>query len=271
MVRWGAVLEYLKRLEWGGWRPNFWCSEEYARRAGLTERYTQAGDICGVFDGEQLVLPPLTGGGEFQWPEEFPADLWSDVAGFAPTGGVASFLDWEYIYEPRAFLKMEGGRWMTFRKNARKFPARAGRELSYVELAPEQAPEALTALLVEWLEAKGADAEIHDGDLLLDYVLNGDHRKALFDAAGGLWGVNVWDENYCYVNFRFCVCRGEPFLSEYMRWLFYTDAAILSKHKPVNDGGTLGSERLKFFKDKLNPTRVREVKGWVRSGATKTS
>jgi hypothetical protein len=76
--------------------------------------------------------------------------------------------------------------------------------------------------------------------------------------------VNAWDENWQYINFRFCIIRqGEPFLDEFARWLFYTDGQIQAKNKLVNDGGTLGNPGLEHFKDKLNPVHKRKVYSWL--------
>lgn len=190
--------------------------------------------------------------------------MWSDFVGFSWVGAEPVFLDFEFLYDPQCFGNMVGGDWMVFRKNSRKFPSRLGRELEYRRLGEGEKVEALRELLIGWLEEKGEEAEIHDGDLMLDYALHGENRKALLDSTGRLWGVNVWDENYQYINYRYCLCAKEPFLGEYLRLAFYTDAEILNKGKLVNDGGVLDSDQLKSFKEKLNPVRVREVYGWKR-------
>jgi hypothetical protein len=80
--------------------------------------------------------------------------------------------------------------------------------------------------------------------------------------SGKVLGINIWDLNDTYINYRYCFCSNEPFLSEYMRLLFYTDPEILSTGKLVNDGGCLGNDNLKAFKKKLNPISVREVSSY---------
>jgi len=242
--------------------PNFWCSEEYFINANFQER--ELNGALGVFEFDEglLVFPPLDIDGRLQWPKGFPDRVWSDFAGFSWAGAESEFLDFEFLYDPQRFLNMIGGSWMVFRKNSRKFPARLGQALTYRRLTEGEMEGALTELLIGWLEEKGEEAEIHDGDLMLDFALHGENRKALFDDAGQLWGVNVWDENYQYVNYRYCLCAKEPFLGEYMRLIFYTDEEILTKGKLINDGGALDSEPLRVFKEKLNPIRVREVCGW---------
>ncbi len=82
-------------------------------------------------------------------------------------------------------------------------------------------------------------------------------------------GMNVWDENHLYINYRLCIVDpSERFLDEFMRYLFYTDPLIMEQNKLVNDGGVLGNEGLKRFKDKMNPFSVRPVYSWTRKNKT---
>ena len=74
-----------------------------------------------------------------------------------------------------------------------------------------------------------------------------------------LVGMNVWDENFAFINYRYCIDDGAPFLNEYLRYCFYTHPTILLINKYVNDGGCLDSEGLKKFKMKLNPLAVYKV------------
>jgi len=81
---------------------------------------------------------------------------------------------------------------------------------------------------------------------------------------GKLVAINIWDENYKYINYRYCIVdRKEPFLDEFVRYLFYTDLVILKTGKLVNDGGTVGNQGLEHFKDKLNPIRKRKVHSYI--------
>jgi len=73
-----------------------------------------------------------------------------------------------------------------------------------------------------------------------------------------LVGLNVWDENYAFVNYRLCIDNGEPYLQEFLRYLFYTQD-VLATERWVNDGGSLGREGLERFKLKLNPVAVWKV------------
>ena len=97
--------------------------------------------------------------------------------------------------------------------------------------------------------------------------MEGEHRVVLLNKAGEIVGVNIWDENWMNVNFRYSIVRPEPFLADYMRLLFYTDRRMLARAQNgiyVNDGGVLDRPSLKQYKDKLNPLRVREVRSWSR-------
>ena len=106
---------YLQRLEQLGIDPNFWCSIEYAEKAGLrgSEVMTRNGLAFSVKDLAEGwdVFPPLG-------PSSLDghSKIWSDFPDFPgeALGYTPHFLDYEYIYDPRAFLTMEGGEWMTF-------------------------------------------------------------------------------------------------------------------------------------------------------------
>jgi len=249
--------KYLELLETNDFIPNFWCSEEYFQKAGLEE--IEAGGVLKVFDDDILVLPPLNSKGTFAEPSENM--VWSDLEGcdFSSMGYVSEFLDYEYIYDPGAFSTMEGKRWMVFRKNSRKFSRRVGEELVYTSEGIIEGE--VKQLFLEWLSIQERE-EIHDDKVLEKFLFEGQNRKILRGKSGRIYGLSVWDENYKYVNYRYCVCGKEDFISEYMRLLFYTDPLILNKTKKVNDGGVLDNPRLKFFKDKLNPEQVKERKTW---------
>lgn len=201
-------------------------------------------------NGDLMFPPVLLQGEGFGEADKFWADF--------PEHPGRDFLDYEYIYDSKDFLKMEGGKWAVFRKNSRKFPNRIGEELtySYGRISAKK----IGNLLDSWMDRF---ALIHDGEILIDYIFDGESRKGLIEVESGkLYGLNVWDENFRYINFRYCICQGIPFLSEYLRLLFYQD--MVSKGKLVNDGGSLDNPALKSFKEKMNPCSIREVKGKSR-------
>ena len=257
---------YLDLLEHNGIFPNFWCSEEYFDKAGLeTDEWH---GIVKVFDKnfEGVVFPPMSEREESL--VYFPLErIWSDFESQGPLVGYGfkkAFLDLEFIYDPRNFLDMKGGKWATFRKNSRKFLSRnSEHKFFYVPVRECDEIEAqVKDLLIEWLEGRPESQEIMDDMVMVEYILHGDRRKVLIDSSGKVWGINVWDENYRYINFRYCICKEGLFLSEYMRLLFYTDPDILAKKKFVNDGGCLDNENLKRFKLKMNPIKMRKVSGY---------
>lgn len=255
------VSEFLAVLEKAKIEPNFFASREYIRRAGL--RAIRSDGLLAIIEPgtEWAVLPALDP--KSGQAVSFPGlGIWSDFYGqdFGPDL-VPEFLDYEHIYDPRAFLDLSGSKWSVFRKNVRKWPA-GKQDLDYTPLFPHHRG-LIENVLIEWLESLG-DQEVHDDSVMIDYLLYGDNRWGLFDG-DRLVGINVWDYSWKYINYRYCVCRPEPFLSEYMRYRFYKSFiwdTIIPVWKLVNDGGILDRPALKFFKDRLNPIRVREVKSW---------
>lgn len=254
--------EYLQLLKQFQITPNFWCSEEYFSKARLQER--KDGNwvyICDPAAGI-TVFPPINRNlgtcpirPERAWDRKF----WSDFPEYFPGRFYRpKFLDLEYIYDPKSFLNMEGEQWAVFRKNCRKFPARHP-DCLYVEPGPEH-KQPILDLTKDWL----GDKEPQDFEVMISYLLYGENRRILM-GDGLIYGINVWDENWNRINFRFCICKpGSYYISEYMRFLFYTDLAIIGKEKLVNDGGVLDNPDLNFFKDKLNPVKIRQIFSWIK-------
>ena len=237
---------YLQLLEDNQMIPNFWCSREYFQKAGLEEIDREG--ILYVYDDDVLVFPPISSKGILKDPSEM---VWCDLEGleFTTMGYVSEFLDYEYIYDPKTFLTMEGKSWMVFRKNSRKFPRRVNEELEYVSDISNRRAE---SIFLEWLNIQERK-EIYDDETMIKFIFEGENRRFLRSKKGKIYGLNIWDENFQYINYRYCICGKEDFISEYMRLLFYTDSVILNKGKLVNDGGVLDNPKLRFFKDKLNP------------------
>lgn len=255
-------LETLKALKVA---PNFFCSDEYFEKAGITETIRPDGWIC-LNDENWLVSPPIHPTKGAGWPGDVSHQIWCDFDLFGYNLDAQSeFLDYEYIYDPKRFLRMEGKQWAVFRKNVRKFPKRYPLMLKYIAATPYSFWESLKGLLINWLVNRSSEEVIQDDEVMKKYVLHGNNRKILFDSTGHLLGVNVWDDNYKYINFRFSICEPLDFLNEYMRYLFYTDEEILDSGRLVNDGGALGNPKLEAFKDKLNPIVVKKRYSWRRA------
>ncbi len=249
---------YLKLLERHQIEPNFWCSEEYFEKAGF--ELNNHGSLWIIKDKETVVFPPIHEITGSLWYPFNGMEIWSDFNNYNPFKSNKSFLDYEYIYDPKNFLSMEGGKWQTFRKNCMKWIERRLEDPSTYYYWTYCKGD-IKSVLEEWLKSN-VDRIIEDDEVLLKYVFEGDHRKVLRDRNGKVYAINIWDENYKYINYRYCICRPEPFLSEYARYLFYIDPIILNSGKLVNDGWVLDRPSLKSFKDKLNPVRVREVYSW---------
>lgn len=252
------LTSYLKTLKLNGVNPNFWCSEEYFKKAGWTE--DSSNGFIRVRDNEgALMLPPV---GVFSIGFEYPVEeVWSDFLDYHHPNAVKEFLDFEYIFDSNHFKTMSGGNWSVFRKNCRKWPNRIGAEWSYRPVPRDYPTDALDNLLVSWLGGLNVEEQVHDSDVLISYVRNGENRMGLFTDDGEIHALNIWDSNYKYINHRYCICKAEPFLSEFTRYLFYDD--INSRGGAlVNDGGVLDRLSLKTFKDHMNPISIRKVHSW---------
>jgi len=160
------------------------------------------------------------------------------------------FLDYEYLYNPAHFLDLSGGIWNVYRKNIRKWP----KEHEKWEYSDRKDNSQIVDLISAWVEEKMES--IQDVKLIYDFILRnepGVFIKYLYDGKE-LVGINAWDENWVFINFRFCITKpNSDFLQEFIRYQFYTDPQIYRKGKLVNDGGSLNTPGLEKFKDKLNP------------------
>lgn len=255
---------YLTAAERNNLSPNFWMSEEYLTCGGFVE-VEENGWIWVMEPGqlEQAFLPPiaLDPGKGMGLPPRM--SVWASPVNFAPVLAetyAREFLDWEYVFHPADFLHMEGGAWAVFRKNSRKWERnRTG--VRYGPL-PTSMGLSVASVLRDWFDA--ADREVQDADAMIKFVLEGEHREGVWDN-GGLKAVNVWDVNYAGVNFRYSVCRSEPWLPEYARLRFYL-ARYTEGVTFVNDGGSMDNPQLEAFKDKMNPAHKRPVYSWTPLG-----
>jgi len=232
--------EYINLLEKYNITPNWWCSVEYFEKSNFI--IDLQNDIVSIYGDAQLIFPKISLKGEF-----IGGKFWSDFPEFSGK----NFLDYEYIYDPKSFLNMVGKKWMTFRKNSKKFPERIKEDLSYLS-GNDLSKNKKEKLLSEWVDNF---ENIEDANVLVDYVFEGKSQSYLIgESSKDIYGINIWDENFKYLNYRYCICKNIPFLPEYLRYLYYINA-----NKLVNDGGVLGRESLKIFKDRLNPIKVRKV------------
>lgn len=253
--------DFEKILDAAGILPNHWCSKPYflAAKYKIRELY---GCVFVVDENDRLAFPPIHPEKGYHY---LFSDCWADFEGFDSFFHSPKFLDLEYIYHPEDFDCMEGKRWATYRKNVKKFPKRHENPTYYD--SNETVHKSVYELLGVWLESRDLKEEDWNRKVVMHYLFDdfpGIEWKVLYDAEA-IFGINVWDENSKYINFRYCFYdTTKGFLCEYLKYLFYTDRQIREKEKPVNDGGIMGNENLRFFKEKMNPRKQRSVKSWQR-------
>jgi hypothetical protein len=252
--------KYLFLLSRSNHLPNFWCSYEYFQKAGWVVRKNRTiGPLpdlnmeCywGVFDsGGQLMLPYISGFVEFK-----AGNCW---AGFSTSTKrhLDYLLDHEFIYDPKHFLDLGGGQWRMVRKNLRwaEIDADEGFYVSFTRADMGEISE-----LIESVAADGS--EWYDPEVMVRYLFHGENRLYLRGfKTGKLYGIMVFDMNWNYINFRYCIVRpGYRGLSDTARVSFYQEIAKTYQGRLVNDGGSLGSEGLYRYKMRLNPIKINEI------------
>lgn len=252
--------DYLNLVQSQNLTPNFWMSEEYIEKKGLVWCRDSKSLLEGFKEtsesNEWFFLPIYDSMFWFNSNAIYCGFLRQDNSPYQDI-----FLDYQFIYDPKDFLNMEGHKWATFRKNVKKYPHRKTTGYPfytnlYTDEDEDETKNEIIEFITNWSIRK--ENKIYDPEILVKYALQGQHRKVLFFEER-LVGINIWDENFKFINFRYCIDNGEPFLNEYMRYLFYTDPEIQNKNKLVNDGGSLDSEGLFNFKKKLNPIEILKV------------
>ena len=243
-------MEYLAAIQKAKHLPNFWMSLEYIELKGL--KYSIDGGLRGFKDNGEWYFPPLNALGELETSVPFYSSVVEDGKSQKTHFKV---LDYQYIYDPKSFNNLQGKQWKAFRRNIRKYPARSGGALVYRPLTDSlEDSEAAETLLLKWADGR----ELFDNELLIQFVLMGKNRWGLFND-GVCVGMNVFDENYAFINYRYCIDDGTPFLNELMRYNFYQMPYIQNRKKLVNDGGHCDSDSLMYFKLRLNPKWILKV------------
>lgn len=263
-----AYIADLGRL---GVLPNFFVSADYFTAAGaVAELINDAWYIWNGY-GDGLLLPIVRRDHSMrkspaQWMEGI-AEIWSTFpvphqCVVMPDFGELSFLDHNFIYDPRSFVEMKGGVWSTFRKNSRKPEKMGVTDVPFSVLdrhTRATARDRMLRLLSKWADGRGC---VHDPDIMIWFIQNAEGVQ-LFQLQGKIVAFNIYDYNHSYVNFRYCITDPEiPFLSEFARREFYRAIDDKKLGRLVNDGGSLGYEGLYKFKQKLNPVQVYESNTW---------
>lgn len=241
-----------------GINPPFWFSEEYFQAAGW--KIQNKDGFTQIIEERLDIFPRFTQKGIYS--QEKPKEIWCGL-GECPPNYFKKFLDYEYVYDPKQFLNLSGGQWTLFRKKINKFYAKYP-EMRYTH---EVDFSDLLSLVESWIENKKEET-IEEGDIIIHYLANIPKKSKQIKGIyyqKELIGVNIWDKNWKYINFRYSFGNPKFEAVNYaLRHLFYTDLLILNTGYFVNDGGTLNNPTLEFFKDHLNPVQKNKLYSWIR-------
>jgi hypothetical protein len=264
--------KYMKALLSSGYSPNFYCSEEYWEKAEWVYRSDK--DNCWMEDADgERMLPTLyrpvlsrIQACKFVLDPSYPF-----FAGFSDmsVNGILvdtrhKVLDWEFLYSPSEFLNLSGSRWRPLRKNVNKVKRELGESLEAKVALHYTCPPDFRSFVVEWAE-ENKGIEFYDPEVMTQYFYGGNNRLFIKgQETGKIYAVCVWDDNFKYINFRYCFCLGkQKGISDYARVLFYQYIAQLDSQILVNDGGSLDSDGLFRYKKKLNPVRINTIRSLI--------
>lgn len=234
--------------------PNFYCSLEYFEKANWKVKSDGGHNIQIVDSDDAPMLPAISlkeGKCNINLDKEY-------MAGFSGLTSRGKFHDYEFIYDPKEFLSIEGGRWKMTRKNIRWAKLDIGKSL-YVSENPGNFDE---KDIQNFLEKWGEKYEnIYDPETLIKYILSGNNRIFFSGEKNKeLFGIIAYDGNFNYINFRYCIVKeGIRGLSDLMRVLFYQMISACYRNKLVNDGGSLDSDTLHKYKARLNPCQINKI------------
>jgi hypothetical protein len=237
----------LERIKELGIIPNFYISETYINQKSITAN--EKNGWVWLSEKEWDLFPALPISNEIIQGNNPVTSYWCGFPRNLTTTDYFRFFDNQYIYDPKSFNDLSGGKWESFRKNINKFERK--NNPIYTDIKKDRP---FWILIEKWFDNKMNS--VLDGDFIMDCITNpkkGDYIRYLYDQNENMVAINYVDENYLYINYRFIICDKTKFADEYARYCFYTDTYIQSKNKLVNDGGNLGNSGLEKFKDKLNP------------------
>lgn len=245
-------MKYLELLQRRDISPNFWCSEEYWEKAGWEE--LEGLSSCRVIDSEGIeMLPPVSDYNFF----DINASYWTGFPNQQPPKG--TFLDHEFIYEPIPDMEdLPGGEWRTTRKNMNKVLREYDNCPIFIPTDEDETdPGEIADVFEEWTSANDIKT-IEDPDVMIKFVTEGRNRLSLY-LMGRLSGILVFDMNWKYINFRYCVVRPLPGLSDYARIWFRHMVYHRYPGKLINDGGSLGRDSLYQYKKRLCPLEINKI------------
>jgi hypothetical protein len=241
-------MKYLELLQKFGIKPNFWCSEEYWKHAHWREVGLK---VCSwVEDGKyNTMLPPIFNNGFIATQSPF----W---AGFAGMEKMGKRLDYEFIYKPISDLgDLPGKQWHTTRKNIHKTQREHGM-LAMRSTLPSDI-EVIGEIMEEWVKENEIEI-LEDADVMYKFVMEGENRITLM-IKDKIVGLIIFDENFKYINFRYCIVQPWPGLSDYARMLFHKAVFYRYPGMLINDGGCLDREDLFKYKKRLCPIEINSI------------
>jgi len=246
---------YLEALESFGVLPNFWCSSEYFEKAEWVTH--QQGNKLQVKNPEGMTMLP-----SIDIREGIQKDsCWAGFSGMRREG--KPLLDFEFIYDPVSFQEcIPASKYKMIRKNIKWALEDIGCTLHLVFSA-----DLVDSKVIDFLQAwnpSWKDDESFDSEVFAQYLVNGNNRLFVVDYYNKVWGELVYDYNWKFINFRYCiVMSGIRGLSDYARILFYDWVSEKYPGIFVNDGGSLGRDGLYQYKMRLCPVKVNEIQCWL--------
>lgn len=248
-------MEYLLKLKESKYLPNFFCSKEYIEKAGWKEINQDNISII-VDDTDNIMLPSLN-----EKNEVIGSPYFIGFSNYKLLDKKRNeFLDYEFIFDPSSANTgiVFGGdkKWKKVYKNINQCSKDIGGKLELFPLSPKEDTE-------EFLLEISKDIDSwYDPEVFIKYILYGENRIWVKDSKKRNLGLLIWDENYKYVNFRYCILRkGIRGLSDFSRILFFSYINNIRPKKLINDGGCLNSKSLYWYKNKLNPIRINKIYG----------
>lgn len=253
---------YLGELKKRNINPNFYCSEEYFEKAGWIEDRDEENVII-IFDfSKSNIMLPVIDLDSIRFLSS------SFYAGFCNLNSVCfkediklNFLDYEFIYDPSQFLSLSGNKWKKVRKNLKWCREDFGKLDAFYTYENYDQLE-IDNFLNIWVNSMEGQ-KLYDPEVFLKYIFFGKNRLLFKNNKGVIKGIACWDENWKYINFRYCLVNNSEGrgLSDTCRVLFYRYINACMPGKLVNDGGSLGIPSLYKYKEKLNPIEINKIYG----------
>ena len=216
---------------------NFFMSPMFLEIMIKRDKLTIEGDTI-RYDDDICFFPP---------PYRSDDQIYMDYEGYRGIGK-RELCDYEYIYDPKITVGMNGRKMKVFRHNVNKF---LKNNIDYVYSSGTW--KDAIYIYEEWTK----NHDLIYNDYILD--LKEFPMKVLY-IDGIPSAFNIWEVGLKYIHYIANHSLSMPYINEFSRWLFYRD--IIGLNMLVNDGGDLGSESIRRYKKKLNPVEIRQRWSW---------